>query len=133
MSEPIITPEGGNTTPERSFSQEDVNRIVSERLTKDRAKAEADFTRREQELAQREFTYAAREYLMAKKIPPEVLGALNATDMPSLEKAIALLDAHTSILHHNPNPLNIPPSGDLPPMGDDYDVRQAFGLQRRNE
>ena len=113
------------------FTQDDVNRIVSDRLAKDRAKAEADITRREQGLAKREFTYAAHEYLTAKKIPLAVLDVLNATDMPSLEKAITLLDEHVRIL--NPNRLNIPPSGDLPDMGTDYQLRQAMGLQRRND
>lgn len=45
-------PAAGQGTGEKTFTQDDVNRIVQERLAKEKAKnsGEADFAKREQEL-----------------------------------------------------------------------------------
>ena len=41
-------------TGEKTFTQEQVNQIISDRLARDRAKGEAALAEREQQLAQRE-------------------------------------------------------------------------------
>lgn len=55
-------------TGEKTFTQEDVNRIVQERLAKEKSKnnGDADFAKREQELAQRELHMSAKEMLSEK-------------------------------------------------------------------
>ena len=49
---------------EKTFTQDDVNRIVSDRLAKDREKASKELNEREQELAQREFRLNSRQKLI---------------------------------------------------------------------
>ena len=56
-------------TGERTFTQDDVNRIVQDRLAKDREKASKELNEREQELAQREFRLNSRQKLIDKGYP----------------------------------------------------------------
>ncbi len=81
-------------TGEKTFTQEDVNRIVQERLAKEKVKnsGEADFVKREQELAQRELHMTAKELLSEKGLPVQLFDALNCTDKESMEKSIATIE-----------------------------------------
>lgn len=54
-------PEAG----EKTFSQADVNRIVADRLARERDKRTAELDEREKELKRRELSVAAREKLEA--------------------------------------------------------------------
>lgn len=87
-------PASGQGTGERTFTQDDVNRIVQERLAKEKAKnsGEADFAKREQELAQRELRMTAKELLSEKSLPVQILDALNCTDKEAMEKSIATIE-----------------------------------------
>ena len=87
-------PVPGQVTREKTFTQEDVNRIIQERLAKEKAKSngEADLAKRGQELAQRELRLSARESLTGKGLPTELLDALNCTDKETMEKSIATVE-----------------------------------------
>ena len=63
-------PAADQGTGEKTFTQEDVNRIVGERLAKEKAKnsGEADLAKREQELAQRELHMTAKELLSTARM-----------------------------------------------------------------
>ena len=61
-------------TEGKTFSQEDVNRIVGERLAKEKAKNESDWQQREQDLQRRELQMTAKEYLSEKKYACGVIG-----------------------------------------------------------
>lgn len=144
--ENTTTADGGNTAQQEStFTQEDVNRIVSERLAKEKAKNDTALADRERELAQREFQLKAREILESKKLPVELLGALNATDESSLNAALELLDKefHFNQQHKAfiPNPDGtmrlynkeidktiFPPSGNVVNSSPGMLERKAFGL-----
>ena len=78
----------------KTFTQEDVNRIVGERLAKEKAKNtnETDLAKREQELAQRELKLLARETLSSKGLPAELLDALNCSDKETMEKSIGTVE-----------------------------------------
>lgn len=96
MNENTPTPAetGANTpTPEdnRAFSQEDVNRIVGERLAKEKAKTEVALADREQELSRRELMITAREKLTAAGLPVELTDAINAKDAETLQRSIDLI------------------------------------------
>lgn len=141
--------ESVNTTPPvedtRTFTQEQVNKIVSDRLQKERGKVDVTFAAREAELAQREFQLKAREIMDAKKLPVKLLDALNATDEASLNGALAILDEHFHYSNSNTayvpdgngamrpvqpgEKITLPPSGYVN-LGDGKDsaVRGAFGL-----
>jgi len=87
-------PAADQGTGEKTFTQEDVNRIVGERLAKEKAKnsGEADFAKREQELAQRELHMTAKELLSEKGLPVQLFDALNCTDEETMKKSIAAIE-----------------------------------------
>ena len=79
-------PEGAG---EKTFSQDDVNRIVGERLAKEKAKGEAALAEREQQLAQRELLLTAKEKINEMGLPIELVDALNMSSPEALEKALS--------------------------------------------
>ena len=89
-------PENG----ERTFTQDDVNRIVGERLSKEKAKADAAFAEKEHQFAERERQLANREALVDLKdqlkemgLPGELLPVLNVQDKAALKTALEALKA----------------------------------------
>lgn len=68
------TPEDAGGQGERLFTQEELNRIVGDRLA--RAKRETDTDEREAALKAREARLDCREFLSDKKYPAELLHAL---------------------------------------------------------
>ena len=129
------TGEAGDTTPKeggKTFTQEQVNNIVRDRLSKERDKLSTDLVQRERELTEREFVYKARDILTERKLPLELLDALNAPDLETLEKSLSLLEAHTNIL--NPNQvLDLPPVGQRAPIDRDHMTRVAMGLTKHEK
>lgn len=131
--------EGTETSTEgmqqgKTFSQDDVNRIVQERLSKERAKTESGFAEREKELARREFALDARKELSDRGYPEDLLDALNATDANSLKKSLDILDSYMkehgaaktdSKLEQKKARFTVPTR--LHESGVD-DIRQAMGL-----
>ena len=85
---------------EKTFSQDDVNRIVGERLAKEKAKGEAVLAEREQQLAQRELLLTAKEKINEMGLPAELVDALNVSSPEALEKALSIvktvMDKHKS-------------------------------------
>ena len=77
---------------EKTFTQDDVNRIVQERLAKDREKASKELGEREQELAQREFRLNSRQKLIGKGYPETLLDALNCSSEEAFDKALGIID-----------------------------------------
>jgi len=86
---------------ERTFTQEEVNRIVGERLAKEKTKGEASLAEREQQFAEREKELANREALFEIKdqlkemgLPGELLQVLNVQDKEALKTALDALKAY---------------------------------------
>jgi len=79
------TPEAsGDQGGARTFTQEEVNRIVSERLARDRADraaAPSPADDRERDLKAREARLDCREYLSSKGHPAELLDILDTSDV----------------------------------------------------
>lgn len=73
---------------ESTFTQEQVNRIVGERLAKEKAKADAALAEREQQIAQRELLLTAKEKMTELGLPLELLDALNVSSPEAMEKAL---------------------------------------------
>ena len=89
------TVENGTTTPEagaKTFTQEQLNAIVGERLAKEKAKADTALAEREQELAKREFQLGAKEKLTAKGLPLSLLDALDTSSAEAFDKALAIFE-----------------------------------------
>lgn len=133
-------PAAGQGTGEKTFTQEDVNRIVGERLAKEKAKnsGEAELAKREQELAQRELHFSAKELLSEKGLPVQLLDALNCTDKETMEKSIAtikkIFDEHKANATKQVNFVGFQPGASqaVPnahsPAGD-LEIRKAMGLR----
>ena len=81
-------PDGAGET---TFTQEQVNKIVSDRLAREKVKSEAALAEREQQLAQRELLLTAKEKLTDAGLPVELLNALNVSSPEAIEKAITTL------------------------------------------
>lgn len=77
---------------EKTFTQDDVNRIVSDRLAKDREKASKELGEREQELAKREFRLNSRQKLIDRGYPEDILDALNCNSEKEFDKALDIID-----------------------------------------
>ena len=78
-ADPGAKGEGG-----KLFTQDDVNRIVSERLARDRADraaASSPADDRERDLKARESRLDCREYLSSKSYPAELLDILDTSDV----------------------------------------------------
>lgn len=81
----------------KTFTQEDVNRIVQERLSRERNKGVPDqdqiksLEEREKALTAREQAIARKATLKSKNIPEEVYEALNCTSEESFNKSLEIL------------------------------------------
>ena len=85
-------PAAGQGIGERTFSQDDVNRIVQERLAKDREKASKELGEKEQELAKREFRLNSRQKLIDRGYPESIMEALNCNSEKEFDKALDIID-----------------------------------------
>jgi len=134
------TAQGGNATPaqgdNRTFSQDDVNRIVSERLAKEKTKNEAELVKKEAELAQRELTLVAKELLSNKGLPVELYEALNLTSKEAMEKSISIIQGVIGKIERPQLTFKgaVPATGgsETEPKDDgDANIREAMGLPKK--
>ena len=123
-------PEGAGA---KTFSQEDVNRIVGERLAKEKAKGESALAEREQQLAQRELLLTAKEKINEMGLPVELVDALNVSSPEALEKARSTVKTVLDKYKAEARPLKI--SGAKPAENlsgarntGDGSLRRAMGL-----
>ena len=133
-----MNPNTNPATGEKTFTQEDVNRIVQERLAKEKAKSngETDFAKREQDLVRRELNMSAREILTEKGLPTQLLDALNCADEETMKKSISTIETVFSEYKHNATGTikfkgfqpgvsrKIPTADDT----EDLEIRKAMGL-----
>ena len=125
-------------TGERTFTQEQVNAIVSERLSKEKQKGETALAEREKQFAEREQALANREALIdlkdqlkEKGLPAELLPVLNVQDKEALKTALDALDNYIARKIEDRNPrtvqeLRLPEVREHEPVAD---FRAAMGLR----
>lgn len=82
------------TQQEKTFTQEQVNAIVSKRLAEEKAKNETALDKREEELNRREMQIRAKELLSERGLPKNLSDVLRYDDEKSLIAAIDLIE-HT--------------------------------------
>ena len=120
----------GQQAEEKTFTQEEVNRIVQERLSRTR-KDMPDFEAREKEHARKELVLQAKELLSNKGLPKELAGILHFTNEQELKEAVELLEQHCGP-EQEESKFQIIPSGGLPkgqPWTERDNTRRAFGLE----
>ena len=90
-------PGANGGTGGKTFTQEDVNRIVSERLAREREKPVDD--ERERNLKAREARLDCRDYLDSKKYPAKLLELLDTSDVEKFKSAAdAMVEGFPSIM-----------------------------------
>lgn len=109
---------------EKTFTQDEVNEIISKRLA--RAKNGTEQEAREQELQRKENALYIREQTASGKLPKEVADKLNEADRKTVDLVIEILDPYIKqskepIL----NPVRSVGSGD---SGGNDPIRAAMGL-----
>lgn len=129
-TEPTTHPED-NGASGKMFTQEEVNKIVSERLNRERTKAEPSHQdTREIELSKRESRLACREFLEENKYIPGLLDVLDTTDLSRFKEAVKKLEDIMPEVNKK-NPRFIPP--DMPGMGNvsfaHDSIARAFNLK----
>lgn len=77
----------------KTFTQERVNAIVSDRLARDRQKQSEEMSKKEQELAQREFRLNSRQKLIDRGYSESLLDALNCSSEEAFNKALDIIDS----------------------------------------
>ena len=123
--------DNGNQSGGKMFTQDEVNKIVSDRLARDREKRteqQQDDTR-EQALKAREAKLDCREYLTEKKYPAELLDVLDTSDVEKFKAAADKLQSIYGVDDNRPRFVNPPqfcaPSrGGSSPTNDP--IRDAF-------
>lgn len=127
FEESTVTPDGG-----RTFTQDEVNRIIQERLARDRtARNEPDQNaQREKELTERENRLTCREYLSAQKLPEALMDIFDTADAERFQASIEkLIEMYPSIDPNNKIPRFVSTSpGALKDEEDDNNLRKAFHL-----
>lgn len=76
---------------EKMFTQSDVNRIIGERLSRDKFKGNEDLEKRESELMARELKFIAKQLLTEKGLPAEIADILKLESEASVTEAVELL------------------------------------------
>lgn len=123
-------PDGAGET---TFTQEQVNKIVSDRLAREKVKSEAALAEREQQLAQRELLLTAKEKLTESGLPVELLDALNVSSPEAMDKAITTLKGVIDKIKGEARPVKFygakpAEAGRRPEVGADSQLRKAMGL-----
>lgn len=130
------TETGTEGTQGKTFTQEDVNRIVQERLAKERSKGNSnseELDRRAAELDQRERRLSAVEELRKNGLPDYLADALNIGTEEELKNSIAIITKMKgeTAAATTPDPVvigTVNPIGTVRKGGRDADFRAAFGL-----
>lgn len=78
----------------KTFTQDEVNALISESLASEKAKYESMLAEKEQRIKETELILRAKEMLLDSNIPVELLDILKFSDDTTLENAISLMKKH---------------------------------------
>ena len=131
----------GSVEAGKTFTQDEVNQIVKNRLKEERGKMQkeqdAALLEREQAITAREMRMTAREKLNEKGLPADLVDAINCSDEEAINKSIEILSKnYTSPENGNASKNRLvgctprgnysPRNGDTPTFDDA--CRRAMGL-----
>lgn len=75
----------------KTFTQDEVDNLISESLASEKAKYEATFAEKEQNIKKMELRLKAKEMLIDSNIPIELLDVIKFSDEASLDKNISIV------------------------------------------
>lgn len=85
-------PAADSATGEKTFTQADLDRIISERLNKEKSKLESTLAEREQGIQRKEFELSAKIKLQEKGLPIDLLSAMNTTSEEAFNQALEVME-----------------------------------------
>lgn len=90
QQQPTQPADNGKGTGEKMFTQEELNRIVSDRLARDRESRSTQQQNEEKELAlkARESRFDCREFVAEQNYPVELLDILDTSDVDKFKKMV---------------------------------------------
>lgn len=93
MAEENKNTQQGENEPEsgKTFTQEEVNKIVQQRLERAKSKEPDELAKREAELNKREMNLTIREQLSSAGLPNELAGVISAQDEDEVREKIEIL------------------------------------------
>ena len=93
MAEENKNTQQGENEPEsgKKFTQEEVNKIVQQRLERAKSKEPDELAKREAELNKREMNLTIREQLSSAGLPNELAGVISAQDEDEAREKIEIL------------------------------------------
>lgn len=130
------TEETMTQTGEKRFTQEDVNRIVQDRLAKERSKqdpARLSLEEREKAITEKENRFACRELLTEKKMSERLLDVLDTSDPEKFKSALGTIEELYCPNQGKPFPRVVSSTPGIQWDDDPADMRKAFGLPTEQE
>ena len=125
------TQTGTEGTTERTFTQDDVNRIVQERLAKEKGKGNEELDKRAAELDKRERRMNAIDELRKNSLPEYLVDALNMETEETFQQSMEAIKKmkgesikSTGQVIGRGNPIGVVTKGTQ-----DAAIRDAFGLK----
>ncbi|WKY46538.1 DUF4355 domain-containing protein [Eubacteriaceae bacterium ES3] len=117
------------TNEGKTFSQEQVNEIIKERLGKEKEKTQRQYEAMEQEFKQKELNLKAKEILSEKGLSHDLLSVIKFEDEKGLTDALAVIEKASG--HINPPMFTMSTAGshDGEFSGVPDKVREAMGLK----
>lgn len=114
------------TQQEKLFTQEDVNRIVGERLARERKGIENEPNPKELELQQREAKLYIREVAQENDLPQDVVGNLEGLDKKTIDIIVKIIAPY---IQKSKEPILNPTIRTQGAKGIDDSIRTAMGLK----
>lgn len=126
----------GQQEPGKTFTQDEVNKIVRERLARQQAKTaedQASLEQREKDLQKREVVLTAKELLRENELPESFSDILDLSDIEKLPEVIKTFRQSLTDYMDNQKPVirgtNPGEGSDMRPSYDETAAeREAFGL-----
>lgn len=96
------TQNGGSEPTAKTFTQEEVNKMMSERVARVKAEKEQEYSSKLAELEERELKLQAKEILRDKKLPDSLLDAVNCSDIETFNKSIKIIEEYINEVRNEP-------------------------------
>ena len=118
----------GTSTEQKTFTQEEVNRIVQDRLAKEKSKGNEDLERRTRELDARERRMNAIDELRKNDLPDYLVDALNMNTNEDFQKSMEAIKKMKGQTKSSEEIIGIGNPIGIVKKGGGDDLARSFGL-----